>query len=119
MTRRLHKINGHLRQEISSLLLYELKDPRISTVVTIVSVDTSADLQHAKVLVSVMGVDEEKKTVLEVLNAAAGFFHRELRPRLSLKVVPHLRFVLDDSIEQGTRILNVMNDLSSKEGFAT
>ncbi len=114
MSRRLERVNGLLRQEISSLLTYDLKDPRISTLVTITSVDASVDLRYATVYASVMGTQEQKQTVLQVLNFASGFFRRELRQRLSFRTIPQLSFVLDDSIERGTQLLGVINQLSQE-----
>ena len=73
MTRRTDRVNGLLRQEISQLVAWELRDPRLSGIVSITQVDTSADLRHARVFVSVLGNREGKETVPE------GYF---LRPWL-------------------------------------
>ena len=73
MSRRIERVNSLIRQEISQLLQREVKDPRLARFVTVTQVSTSPDLRYAKVLVSVMGSEEEKKEVLETLTAACGF----------------------------------------------
>ena len=112
MTRRMDSVNVLLRQEISRVLATELKDPRLSTIVTVTDVDAAPDLRRAKVFVSVLGDRAEKKSTLKGLKSAAGFIHRSLRKRVALKSVPSLEFYLDESIEQGTDILQLINDLA-------
>ena len=116
MTRRMDRINVVLRQEISRVLALELRDPRLASMVSITQVDTSADLHHAKVYVSVMGDREAKRSTLQALKSAAGFIHRELRYHLTLKAVPSLQFHLDESIERGAEILQLINDSSPAAG---
>lgn len=111
MTRRTDRVSGLLRQEIGNLLLHGLRDPRLARLVSVTRVTTSVDLHHAQVFVSVMGSPQEKQETLGGLHSAAPFLRRELRGRLSLKTVPDLRFVLDESIEEGERILRLMDRL--------
>ena len=115
MTRRTDRVNGLLRQEIGSLLLHGLRDPRLAHLVSITYVRTSVDLRHAQVFVSVMGSPQEKQEVMGGLHSAAAFLRRELTGRLSLRTVPELRFVLDESIEEGERVLRLMDRLSDRE----
>ena len=105
MSRRLERVNGLLRQEISAIVSAELSDPRLGALVSVTEVDCSPDLGSAKVYVSVLGGQEEKSVSLEALNSAAGFVHRNLRGRVRLKTVPSLEFRLDESIEAGFAIL--------------
>ena len=112
MTRRTERVNGLLRREISQLLSHELNDPRLSGVVSITRVETSTDLGHARVFVSVLGSDKEKQKVLRGVNSATGFMWKELRDRLSLRSMPELQFVLDESIEEAERIFELMDRLS-------
>lgn len=112
MSRRMDRVNVLLRQQISELLAQELKDPRIKTIVSITRVDTSVDLRHARVSVSVMGPAEEKAGAMAVLNRAAGFLRRELRSRVVLKNLPDLHFVLDESLEEGSRVLGMLDRLA-------
>ena len=96
-------------------------DPRLSGVVTITKVDTTTDLHHAQVYVSVLGDQARKQTVLKGINSATGFIRRELRGRLSLRHVPDLDFVLDESLEDAVHIFKLMDGLllegrSSEDG---
>ena len=116
MSRRLDRVNGVLRQEISRVLATELRDPRIPVVVSITQVDASADLRHAKVYVSVLGDDAEKRGAIRALKSAAGFVHRNLRRSMSLKSVPTLRFVLDESIETGNHVLGLIDEAIAEAG---
>ena len=121
MSRRTDRINGVLRQEISLMLSRELGDPRLSGVVTITKVDTTTDLHHAQIYVSVLGDQARKQTVLKGINSATGFIRRELRGRLSLRHVPDLDFVLDESLEDAVHIFKLMDGLllegrSSEDG---
>jgi ribosome-binding factor A len=109
MTRRTERINDLLREEISDLLLRELKDPRIGGLVTITEVDVSPDLRHAKVYVSVLGTDEERTGTLKALGAAAHFLQRQLRHRLTIRRTPELHFLRDDSLERGARVLSLLD----------
>ena len=111
MTRRTDRINGLLRQEISQLLSRDLNDPRLSGIVSITRVETSNDLRHSEVYVSVLGNREVKNTVLRGINSAGGFMRRELGERLSLRYIPELKFTLDESMEEADHILRLMDHL--------
>ena len=110
MTRRTERINSLLREEISDLLRRGMKDPRLGGLVTITEVDVAPDLRQAKVYVSVLGTDEEKLATFQALKAAARFLQRELRLRLTIRRTPELTFVEDESIEQGARILRLLQE---------
>jgi ribosome-binding factor A len=113
MTRRTERVNDLLREEISSIVHRDLKDPRLGGLISITEVETSPDFRHARVFVSVMGTDEERVASLKALNSAAGFMRRELRGRLqSLRYLPELTFKLDDSIERGTRLSALINQVA-------
>jgi len=113
MSRRTERLNYLIRDEISELIRRNIKDPRLSCFITVTSVDTSADLSYAKVYISVMGSQEEKVKAMEGLTSASRFIYRELRGRLSLKHTPQLVFCKDDSIERGSHVLQLINEISS------
>jgi len=115
MSRRTERLNHLLRQEITDLLQREAKDPRLSVMVSITRVSVSADLHYAKVFVSVMGTEEEKKGLLAGLHAASGFLRRELASRLSLRYTPDLSFVYDDTMEQAGKVIQLIDQVSSSE----
>ena len=115
MTRRIERVNHLIRQEISELLQRQVKDPRLSSFVTITEVSTSPDLRYAKVFVSRIGSEEKKKETLRVLTAASGFFRGELAKRLRLRHIPELDFQWDDSIQQGAHILELIDRVNEAE----
>ncbi len=115
MSRRTERVNVLLRQKLSEIITLEMKDPRLTPMVTITEVGVSRDLRHAKVFTSVLGSSEEGKAAVEALNAASGFLRRELLARLSLKSVPFLSFVSDDSIEKGSYLLQRISEVRSDD----
>ena len=109
MSRRVDRINGLLREEISRLLSREIKDPRLSGLLTITQVTTSSDLRNAKVYLSVLGTDEENTAALRGIQSAATFMRKQLRERLRLKYVPFLTFEIDNSMETSDHIFRLMD----------
>ncbi len=115
MAHRIERVNHLMRQQISELLQREVKDPRLGGLVSITKVVTSPDLKYAKVFVSCLCSDEEKKEILSTLVAASGFLHFELTKRLRLRHVPQLDFRWDDSIEKGAHILELIDQVTQGE----
>ncbi len=103
-----------LKEEISQLILVELKDPRLGFV-TLTSVDVAGDLTHAKVYVSVLGTEEERKASLDVLNRAAGFIRTEIGKRIRLRHVPTIVFIYDPSIKRGAHIAKLLRDVGAAD----
>ncbi len=112
MTRRIERVNNLIRQEISNLLQRQVKDPRLGNFVAITEVSTSPDLKYAKIFVSCIGSEVGKKEAMSVLAAASGFFRKELARRLRLRRIPELSFQWDDSIERGTHLLELIDQVS-------
>lgn len=100
---RIDKINEEVKRELS-MVLRELKDSRIPMMTSVVAVSVTNDLRYAKVYVSVMGDDKTKQRALQGLKSAAGFVHREMRKRVQLRQTPEFIFELDNSIEHGAYI---------------
>lgn len=113
MSRRLERVNSLMREEISELLQFELKDPRLSGFISVTKVTTTPDLSQAEVLVSGIYCARDKVEILEALSSASGFIRRELANRLRLRHIPSLNFKWDNSIEQGARIAKILDELSS------
>lgn len=111
MRRRIMRLNHLLRQELSELLLRQVKDPRLAVMVSITEVEVTPDLRYARVFVSILGSPQEKQNVLIGLRSATNYLRRELSDRLDLRHVPWLTFIQDDSIERGTRILSMLHEL--------
>jgi ribosome-binding factor A len=107
---------GHLMQrEIADILANKLRDPRLGAMVSVIDVEVTSDLSFARVFVSVLPQDENRERVLAALQNAAGFVRKELAPRLGLREVPELRFMLDTSIERGARVEDILRRLSQGE----
>jgi len=115
---RMNSVNSLLRQEISRIVLSKVKDPRLSDLTTITSVKGSKDLRYATVLVSVMGSPEERSKSIIALNSAAGFIHRQLRTNIDIRIVPKLRFILDDSYDQATHIMEILESINIQQDDA-
>lgn len=112
------RLGEQIREELAQLIR-GLKDPRIGFV-SVVRVEVSGDLRHAKVYISVMGDDQAKKESMKGLQSANGFLRSELAQILRLRYTPELHFVLDESIEHGTRIAKllaeVQREMKEQEG---
>lgn len=97
------RIEELLQRELSTMILREVKDPRVQRV-TITRVDVSPDLSHAKVLITVLGAGEPQPDVVEALSHAAGFLRHSLGKRLRLRSVPELRFSYDESLDRAAHL---------------
>ena len=96
-------------------ILREVKDPRVSKLLSIVKLDVSGDMSYAKVYVSAIEGREKTVESVKALKNAAGYIRRELGARLKLRKVPELRFVADDSIEISANISRIVNSFDKKE----
>lgn len=112
MSQRTDRVDELLRQEITSIVAREVADPRIGFV-TITSVETTRDLRHANVWVSVIGQPAERDATLAALGRAMPFVRHELGLRLRIKRIPDLHVRLDDTSERGTRVLQLLHDLEA------
>lgn len=110
MTARTDRIDELLRQEIGGLLSREVKDPRIGFA-TVTRVETTADLAHARVWVSVIGTPAERTETVRALEHAMPFVRHELGSRLRLRRIPNLHIRLDETAETGTRVLHLLEEL--------
>ena len=113
-TNRINRINEDIQRELASLLR-TVKDPRVAeAMLTITHVDTTPDLRQCRVYVSALNCPDEKG-LLKGLKSAGGYLRRELGRALSLRYTPELVFQADDSIDKGTHILKLLNDIERKE----
>lgn len=112
MTARTDRIDELLRQEIGAIVAREIDDPRVGFA-TITGVETTPDLRHAKVSVSVIGQPDDRRSTLVALGRAMPFVRHELGKRLRLKRIPEFHLELDDTVERGTRVLRLLDELES------
>ena len=116
MSYRIKRVNQLIRKEISELLQREVKDPRLSSFVSVNEVDTSPDLKQARIYVSHLGSSQDKDEIMAALAAAAGFFRSELAGSLRLRTTPELEFRWDDSIERGAHLLEIIDQVTRQKG---
>lgn len=114
MTRRIERVNHLLRLELSELLKCHIKDPRLSELVGITEVETSSDLKYARVFVSCICAEDEKREIMKAFASAAGFLRSEIAKRMKMRRVPELSFHWDDSIERGARISELMQQVKAE-----
>ena len=106
----LERVNNELQKELNVIIGRELKDPRITGIVSVTAVETAKDLKSAKVFVSIMD-DEKSKEVLKTLNGASAYMRGLLFDRLKIRTVPHLAFHKDNSVQNAMKIERLLNEL--------
>lgn len=111
--RRVERIDELLKQKIAAILS-ELKDPRVGFA-TVMKVECSPDLRHARVFVSVLGDDEEKLETIDALHRASGYIRSRVGDSVTLKYLPSLHFDLDQSIERAARIQEILDTARREE----
>lgn len=113
--KRSDRVGELIREEVSKMIMREIKDPRIGFV-TLTHIELSDDLRNAKIFVSIMGNENDKKNTIKGLESASGFIRRELRKRLRLRIIPDIIFRIDTSIEHGEKIARLLAELKNEEG---
>jgi ribosome-binding factor A len=113
MSDRMRRVNESVRQVLSEALP-ELKDPRIGFV-TVTGVETSADLRHARVFVSVFGSERKRQATLAGLAAAHGVLQSRIGRELRMKRTPKLTFEYDRTVEEGVRMSRLIDELVRDE----
>lgn len=112
-TRRVSRVASLIKREVSQMLIHGIKDNRVGTgMVSITDVDVSGDLQHAKIFVSIYGTDEIRAEIMEGLKSATGYVRSELGHRIRLRRTPEVTFLEDRSLERGTQMVSLLNQLA-------
>lgn len=101
-----------LQRELAGLLRTQIKDPRLSSMITITAVEVTADLNSAKIFLSFLNKDE---TSLPVLRQAAGFLRRELSKTMRMRKIPELRFILDETVERSAHLSALIAKARAKD----
>lgn len=113
--RRVSRVAELIRREISQMLLQGIKDERVGGgMVSVTDVIVSGDLQHAKIFVSIYGTEDVRADTMAGLESATSYIRGQLGHRLSLRRTPEVIFVEDRSLERGTRVLSLLNQLSQE-----
>lgn len=108
------RINSEVQKELS-LIIGELKDPRIDPMTTVTEVNVTPDLKYCTAYVSVLGDDEHGKETISGLQNAMGFIRRELAARVNLRNTPELKFVLDKSLEYGIHMSKLIDEVIARD----
>lgn len=113
MKHRLARVAEILKRELSAVILREV--PSEGALITVNGVDVSPDLRNATVHVGVLGNAAQQKEALERLERHRAVLQSECAKRVILKFTPHLRFRLDESVERGSRVLDILDQLGTAE----
>jgi ribosome-binding factor A len=106
---RMRRVDEAVREVLSGAITQELKDPRVGFV-TVTAVETSPDLRHARVFVSVLGDEPQRERSMAALRAAHGYLQRRLNEELRIKHTPSLDFIYDDSVDRSLRIQSLIEE---------
>lgn len=111
---RLNRINEELKKEISRVFTFELKNPNVTGLLSVTRAKITPDFKYAKIYVSVLNSKDIDKT-MQGLKDSAGFIRSQIAKTINLRVTPELSFELDDSVEYGMRIDNILKEINSKK----
>ena len=104
------RIADQIQRELAEVIRTELRDPRVTTMVTLTGVEMSRDQSHAKVFFTVLGAESAARDAAEGLQRAAGFLRSSLAQRLTTRKVPELHFEYDESVERGMRLSKLIDE---------
>ena len=113
-TNRMDRVNEELKREISIVIDETLKNPNITGIISVTKVKTSPDLKSARVYISLLNSKSKKNTLLGLKNAS-GYIRTELAKRVNLRYTPELTFEIDESIEYGAKIENILKEIMPKK----
>ena len=108
---RMNKIDEELRKEISSIISLELKNPRLTGLISVTKVKTTPDLRYAKVYVTMIN-EKSKKENLTILKQSSGYIRSGIAKKVNLRTTPELIFEFDESLEYGAKIDEILKDIT-------
>ncbi|WP_445425339.1 30S ribosome-binding factor RbfA [Alishewanella sp. HL-SH06] len=113
---RVDRLSQQVKKEMAVILQREIKDPRLHSMITVSDVEVSRDLSHAKVFVTFLGMDNEKvEDNLKILNDAAGYVRSLIGKRIETRIVPHIRFAFDQSLNEGIRMATLVASVRQED----
>lgn len=111
---RVERVSNAIKKEVSSIIQFELNDPRLGFI-TVLRVEISKDLEHAKIFYSVLGDKKSIEDSQEALNSAKGYIKKLVGDRLQLRLTPDLMFIFDNASEYSVYISNKIDEIRKKE----
>lgn len=112
--KRTDRLNSLLKEVISEVIKRDVRNPHVAELITITRVEITKDLHYAKVYISVIGTDEQKKETLSALQSAAGFIAVQSSQKVVMRYFPELTFKLDDSVEKHMRIEELLYKINKE-----
>lgn len=112
---RSERVAEEIKKAVSQIINNEIKDPRVSGLISVTKVEMTKDLRHAKIFLSIYGEESEKQKVFEGLKNAEGFIRKELAHRVRMKFIPEISFKMDESIEYGIHIYKLLEEVQKQE----
>ena len=112
------RINGEEQKELAEIIRAEIKDPRISPLTSVISVEVAPDLKTCKAWISVYGDDRVAEETLAGLKSAEGYIRRELARRINLRNTPEIRFIVDQSIAYGVKMSKLIDEVAKTDSQA-
>ncbi|MCI8674079.1 MAG: 30S ribosome-binding factor RbfA [Lachnospiraceae bacterium] len=106
------RINAEVQRELSNIIRREVKDPRIHSMTSVVSVEVAPDLKTCKAYISVLGTEEEAENTLAGLKSGVGYIRNQLAKAVNLRNTPEITFILDQSIEYGVNMSRLINEVT-------
>ena len=106
------RVNGEVLRELSNIIRGEIKDPRISSMTSVVAVEVAPDLKTCKAYISVLGDEQAQEDTLAGLKSAEGYIRSKLAKNITLRNTPEIRFILDQSIEYGVNMSKLIDDVN-------
>lgn len=106
------RINGEVQRALAEIIRGGIKDPRISPLTSVVSVEVSPDLKTCKAWISVLGEDEVLQSTLEGLKSASGYIKNQLAKEINLRNTPEITFIMDQSIAYGVNMSKLIDEVN-------
>ena len=106
---RTRRVSEQMQRELAQLIREEINDPRVGSMVTVSAVDVSRDFGHAKVYITILDDQQDRKETIGILNKAAGFLRHEIGSRMTMRTIPQLHFHYDESIERGSHLSSLID----------
>lgn len=116
---RVKRLGEEIKKIVSDLIRNDLRDPRISKMTSIIEVDVTRDLRYVNIYVSVLGNEQEKKDTMEGLTKASGYIRKEIGKNIQARYTPEVIFKLDESIEKGIYMYNVITKVNKENPLKT
>ncbi len=112
---RIDRISSEMQRVLSEIIREDVKDPRVPLMTSVVSAKVPRDLKYAKIYISVLGTEAEKKSAMAALQNSAGFIRHQVADKMELRCTPQLTFILDESIERGSYLTSLIDDTLKKD----